>query len=108
MTKILQVFAGILNSTTEQRSFFIERVDVISGIQSKMFGGKSYLLRGSVSLALVILILLMITLLVSEENPLRTSLFEVKRQFSASSSSGISCFLQLQVYIARHKYSKPT
>uniref|UniRef100_A0A1J3CXZ1 Protein trichome birefringence-like 14 n=1 Tax=Noccaea caerulescens TaxID=107243 RepID=A0A1J3CXZ1_NOCCA len=57
-----------------------------------MFGGKSYLLRGSVSLALVILILLMITLLVSEENPLPTSLFEVKRQFSASSSSSVCNF----------------
>jgi len=54
-----------------------------------MFGGKSHILRGSVSLALIVLILLVIILLVSEENPLRDSLFEVKRQFSSSSSSGI-------------------
>ncbi|CDY39831.1 BnaC02g42870D [Brassica napus] len=50
-----------------------------------MFGGKSCILRGgSVSLALVILIFLMLTLLVSEENPLRASLFDAQRQFSAS------------------------
>ncbi|CAF2145216.1 hypothetical protein HID58_049807 [Brassica napus] len=50
-----------------------------------MFGGKSCILRGgSVSLALVILIFLMLTLLVSEENPLRSSLFDVQLQFSAS------------------------
>ncbi|KAG2301061.1 hypothetical protein Bca52824_029712 [Brassica carinata] len=55
-----------------------------------MFGGKSYIFRGSVSLALVILILLMLTLLVSEENPLRASLFDVHRQFSASPSSSSS------------------
>jgi len=55
-----------------------------------MFGGKSHILRGSVSLALIVLILLVIILLVSEENPLRDSLFEVKRQFSSSSSSSSS------------------
>ncbi|XP_018441430.1 protein trichome birefringence-like 14 [Raphanus sativus] len=49
-----------------------------------MFGGKSYILRGSVSFALVILILLMLTLLVSEENPLRASLLYLQPQFSAS------------------------
>ncbi|CAF1921770.1 unnamed protein product [Brassica oleracea var. botrytis] len=56
-----------------------------------MFGGKTYIQRGSVSLALVILILLMITLVASEENPLRVSLFDVQRQFSASSSSSSVC-----------------
>ncbi|KAL0863012.1 hypothetical protein Bca101_042130 [Brassica carinata] len=52
-----------------------------------MLSGRSYILRGSVSLALVILIFFMITLLVSEDNPLHTSLFDVKLQFTASSSS---------------------
>lgn len=61
-----------------------------------MFGGKSYILRGSVSLALIIPILLVIILLVSEENPLRTSLLEVKRQFSASSSGIFMLFLAFQ------------
>ncbi|CAH8342607.1 unnamed protein product [Eruca vesicaria subsp. sativa] len=51
-----------------------------------MFGGKTYMQRGSVYLALVI-ILLMITLLASEETPSRASLFDVQRPFSASSSS---------------------
>ncbi|KAG2243541.1 hypothetical protein Bca52824_094615 [Brassica carinata] len=44
-----------------------------------MFGGKGYILRGSVSLALVIFILLMLTtLLASEETPLRASLCDVQ------------------------------
>ncbi|KAF8118481.1 hypothetical protein N665_0005s0238 [Sinapis alba] len=55
-----------------------------------MLGGKSYVLRGSVSLALVILILFMIALLVSQDNPLPTSFFDVKLQFTASSSSSSS------------------
>ncbi|CAH8265090.1 unnamed protein product [Arabidopsis lyrata] len=44
-----------------------------------MFGGKSYILKGSVSLALIILILLVITLPVTEKNPPRISLIEVKK-----------------------------
>ncbi|XP_010461308.1 PREDICTED: protein trichome birefringence-like 14 [Camelina sativa] len=57
-----------------------------------MFGGRSHILKGSVSLALVILILLVVILLVSEENRLSTSyLFDIKSQFSPSSSSSSVC-----------------
>lgn len=62
-------------------SLLRRRINVISGIivhPKKMFGGKSYnILRGSVSLALVILILFMLTLLVSEDNPPPASLFDL-------------------------------
>ncbi|XP_010521131.1 PREDICTED: protein trichome birefringence-like 14 [Tarenaya hassleriana] len=51
-----------------------------------MLGGKSCVYKGSVSLALVILILLMVLILVSEKNPFHTSIFEMQRQFSVSSS----------------------
>lgn len=89
---------GSWTSRTEQWAFFVKRVDVISGIQSKMVGGKSHILRGSVSLALIILILLVIILLASEENPLRNYYNPLRNSQFSSSSSGMFIPSRLLVF----------
>jgi len=68
----------IFNFNNRASIFLCLRIGVISSTQSKMYGGKSYILKGSVSLSLIILILLVTTLLVSAKNQPRISLVEVK------------------------------
>ncbi|KAF3536603.1 hypothetical protein F2Q69_00025408 [Brassica cretica] len=91
----LRFVIKMLSSSVRQTTYLGSRLAVDNLPGSRLVnaelhtGGKTYIQRGSVSLALVILILLMITLVASEENPLRASLFDVQRQFSASSSSSV-------------------